>query len=73
MVNKKDLKQRIEELLEREPGISVKAFADRLGLNRIYLSGFLDALELEGRVSSKKIGPARAFFSPKPIDRKGER
>jgi len=70
MVNTKDLKRRIEELLERESGLSVKAFAERLGLNRIYLSGFLDALELQGFVTSKKIGPARAFFPARSNNRR---
>ncbi len=73
MADKKALRQEIEELLEREPGLSVKVFAEKLGLNRIYLSGFLDALELQGSVSSKRIGPARAFFLARDINRKKER
>jgi predicted transcriptional regulator len=65
MVNSKSIQARILETLEREPGLSVKKFAEKLRLNRIYLSGFLDALELQGLVRSKRIGPARAYFPVK--------
>jgi predicted transcriptional regulator len=65
MTNNKSLQAKIVDTLEREPGLSVKKFAEKLRLNRIYLSGFLDALELQGLVRSKRIGPARAYFPNK--------
>lgn len=72
MDNNKSLRSRICATLEREPGLSVKRFAEKLRLNRVYLSGFLDALELQGLVKSKRIGPARAYFPVKSNAKRAE-
>lgn len=57
------LTRTILESLEDDPAMSVKEMAQRLGLNRTFLSGYLTALENEGRIRSKNIGPARAYFN----------
>jgi len=57
------LTRTILDLLEEDPGMSVKEMAQRLRLNRTFLSGYLTALENEGRLRSKNIGPARAYFN----------
>jgi len=57
------LTRTILDLLNGDPGMSVKEIAKRLGLNRTFLSGYLTALENEGRIRSKSIGPARAYFN----------
>jgi predicted transcriptional regulator len=31
-------------------------------VNRTFLAGYLSALESEGKVKSKKIGPAKVYF-----------
>ena len=63
MRKQEKLTRTILELLEDDPGMSVKGMAERLGLNRTFLSGYLTALESEGRIRSKNIGPARAYFN----------
>jgi predicted transcriptional regulator len=56
------LSKRIIELLERSPGQTVKELANQLEVNRTFLSGYLRALEEQGSVKSKEIGPARVYF-----------
>ncbi|MEM2293035.1 MAG: winged helix-turn-helix domain-containing protein [Nitrososphaerota archaeon] len=51
------------ELLEKDPGQTVKQLAEQLGVNRTFLSGYLKALENQGYVRSKKIGPAKVYFN----------
>jgi len=68
-----NLRARIEGLLEKDPGLSVKAIAEELGLNRVYIAGFLNALELEGHIRSKQIGPARVYFLEEASDSKKDR
>jgi len=36
-----------------------------VGVNRIFLAGYLKALENQGYVKSKKIGPAKVYFGVK--------
>ena len=49
-------------MLEEDPGQPVKELAKKLCINRTFLAGYLKALENEGRVKSKKIGPAKVYF-----------
>ena len=57
-----NLQARIQPLLEEMPGQSVKELADKLGVNRNLLSGYLQALEELGYVTSRKVGPARVYY-----------
>ena len=58
-----NLKTKITKLLEEDSGQSVKELAEKLGINRIFLAGYLKALEDYGYVKSKKIGPAKVYFN----------
>jgi predicted transcriptional regulator len=62
-----DLTSRIIKLLENDPGQAVKDLAKKLGVNRIFLAGYLKALENQGYVKSKRIGPAKVYFSNKGV------
>ena len=62
MSGKKQLTAEIIKLLEKDPGQPIKELAKKLGVNRIFLSGYLKALENQGYVKSKKIGPAKVYF-----------
>jgi len=57
------LADKIIGLLEEDPGQSVKEMANQLEVNRTFLSGYLKALEDQGYIKSKKIGPAKVFFN----------
>jgi len=57
------LADKIVELLEQDPGQSVKEMADQLDVNRTFLSGYLRALEDQGYIKLKKIGPAKVYFN----------
>ena len=59
------LVDKIIGLLKEDPGQSVKEMANHLGVNRTFLSGYLKALEDQGHIRSKKIGPAKVFFNNK--------
>jgi predicted transcriptional regulator len=54
---------KIVELLKRQPGQSVKEIAAQIDVNRTFLSGYLNALEDQGYVKSRKIGPAKVYFN----------
>jgi len=56
------LTARLIELLEKDPGQTVKQLAEQLSVNRTFLAGYLKALENDGHVKSKKIGPAKVYF-----------
>jgi len=58
-----NLTAKIVELLKRQPGQSVKEIAKQMDVNRIFLSGYLSALEEHGYVKSRKIGPAKVYFN----------
>lgn len=62
MENEK-LVEKIIKLLENDPGQSVKELAKKLSVNRVFLSGYLKALEDRGYIKSKRIGPARVYFN----------
>jgi len=53
---------KIIKLLEEDPGQPVKDLAKKLGVNRTFLAGYLKALENQGYVKSKRIGPAKVYF-----------
>lgn len=57
------LSEKILGLLEKDPGQSVKEMAAQLEVNRTFLSGYLKALEDQGFIKSKKIGPAKVYFN----------
>lgn len=57
-----NLTYKIIKLLENDPGQAVKDLAKKLGVNRTFLAGYLKALENEGKVKPKKIGPAKVYF-----------
>jgi len=65
MPNNHSLADKIVGLLEEDPGQSVKEMANQLNVNRTFLSGYLKALEDQGYVKSKKIGPAKVYFKGK--------
>ena len=65
--NYKGLTVKIIKLLEEDPGQSVKDLARMLGVNRTYLAGYLKALEDQGYVKSKRIGPARVYFNVEQV------
>ena len=56
------LADKIVGLLEEDPGQSVKEIANQLDVNRTFLSGYLKALEDQGYIKSKRIGPAKVYF-----------
>jgi len=64
-----NLKSRITKLLEEDSGQSVKELAEKLGINRIFLAGYLKALEDQGYVKVKRIGPAKVYFKENNIMR----
>ncbi|MGB9896066.1 MAG: winged helix-turn-helix domain-containing protein [Thermoproteota archaeon] len=57
-----ELTERIVKLLKDDPGQPVKDLAKKLNVNRTFLAGYLRALENQGYVKSKKIGPAKVYF-----------
>ena len=61
--------RRVLELLEKDPGQPVKQLAKKLEVNRTFLAGFLKALENQGKLTSKRIGPARAYFNREKHER----
>lgn len=60
--SKTDLTRKVEEILYKEPGLSVKELAERLKINRQFMSGFLAALEEKNEIMSRTVGPARIYF-----------
>lgn len=60
-----NLTNRILRLLEKDPGQAVQKLANELEVNRTFLAGYLKALENEGKVKSKRIGPAKVYFTKK--------
>jgi predicted transcriptional regulator len=57
-----DLTDRILRLLEGDPGQQIQQLAKELKVNRTFLAGYLKALENQGYVKSKRIGPAKVYF-----------
>ena len=67
MPKTRNLMVKIVELLNAEPGQSVKEIAKQMDVNRTFLSGYLKALEDQGYVRSRKIGPAKVYFSNEKV------
>lgn len=63
MLKSHSLADKIVGLLKEDPGQSVKEMANQLDVNRTFLSGYLKALEDQGYIKSKKIGPAKVYFN----------
>jgi predicted transcriptional regulator len=63
------LTDKIIELLNKEHGQAVKGIAEQLKINRTFLAGYLKALENQGYLKSKKIGPAKVYFNEGKINR----
>jgi predicted transcriptional regulator len=59
---------KIKALLEEIPGQSVRELAQKLEANRSMMSGYLQALEDLGYVTSRQVGPARVYYN----NQKGE-
>jgi len=57
------LTAKMVKLLEDDLGQPVKDLAKKLGVNRTFLAGYLTALENQGYVKSKRIGPAKVYFN----------
>jgi predicted transcriptional regulator len=53
---------KLMELLDKDPGQTVKQLAEQLNVNRTFLAGYLKALEDQGYIRSKEIGPAKVYF-----------
>ena len=53
---------KVFRLLDDNPGQTIKDLAKQLKVNRSFLAGYLKALEEQGLVRSKRIGPARVYF-----------
>ena len=62
MKRNQKLTARILYLLERDPGKAVKELAQELKVNRTFLSGYLEAMEDQGYLKSKKIGSVLSEF-----------
>ncbi|MFP3131267.1 MAG: winged helix-turn-helix domain-containing protein [Nitrososphaeria archaeon] len=58
-----DLTDRMLRLLEKNSGQPVQELARKLKINKTFLAGYLKTLENQGYVKSKKIGPAKVYFS----------
>ena len=60
--NYRDIAAEVIELLEENPAQTIKQMAEQLKVNRTFLAGYLKAMEAQGSVRSKDIGPARVYF-----------
>jgi predicted transcriptional regulator len=58
-----NLTNKIFKLLEKDPGQPIQKLASELKINRTFLAGYLNALENQGYVKSKRIGPAKVYFN----------
>jgi len=61
----RNLRKTIKDFLVEMPGQSVKELSIKLKVNRTFLSGYLKAMEDEGDVESRKVGPARVYYATK--------
>jgi len=62
MSNFPNLTERIIRLLEKDPGQQIQQLAWELKVIRTFLTGYLLALENDGKVKAKKIGLAKVYF-----------
>jgi predicted transcriptional regulator len=61
--DKTDFTPKIKGILSKEPGLSVKELAEKLGTNRQFMAGVLKVLEERGEVSFRQVGPARIYYA----------
>jgi predicted transcriptional regulator len=61
----KNFASRIVEMLENNPGQTIKELAAKLNVNRSFLAGYLKALEDKEYIRSREVGPARIYFNNK--------
>ncbi len=54
---------KVNEILSKEPGLSVKELSERLSTNRQFMAGVLKVLEERGEVSYRQVGPARIYYA----------
>jgi len=57
-----EMKDDILKLLKNNPLLTISSLAKKLNVNRIYLSGYLQALEDQKKIKSKLIGPAKVYL-----------
>lgn len=62
-----DLSQKVKRLLLQNPGLSIKEIAKATDVNRQFMAGFLFKMEEKGEVASRKVGPARIYFSREAV------
>jgi predicted transcriptional regulator len=62
-----DFTDRILRALKEDPGQQIQQLAKELKVNRTFLAGYLKALENEGKIKSKRIGPAKVYFSVEEV------
>jgi len=60
--DKTNFTRKINEILARDPGLSVKELSERLSTNRQFMAGILKVLEERGEVSHRQVGPARIYY-----------
>jgi hypothetical protein len=65
MLKYREFTTTIIKLLENDPGQSLKDLTRKIDLNRAFLIGYLEALENQGRVKSKRTRLAEVYFSNK--------
>lgn len=53
----------VKAALTKEPGLTVKDLAERLGVNRQFMAGYLAALQERKEISCRTVGPARIYFN----------
>ena len=58
-----NLRRKVIKLLDENPGQAIKELAKQLKVNRSFLAGYLMALEEQGFIKSKRIGPAKVYFN----------
>jgi predicted transcriptional regulator len=63
------LTQKIVDSLQINQAQSVKELSTNLKINRVWLAGYLAALENEGIIQSKRIGPAIVHFKKGKLEK----
>lgn len=67
-LNFKDVQKRVVELLEKSPhGLTTSEIAEKLEINRMTMSKYLEMIQLTGAIKNKKVGPANLWFIPKEV------
>jgi predicted transcriptional regulator len=57
------LSKKVKKILSKNPGLSIKEIAKAVDVNRQFMAGFLTAMEENGDVCSRKVGPAKIYFN----------